>query len=243
MEELLLRILTIPLLPNRLLPALGPFSARLPLASLNLVSFDIINSSALSSIESKVHFLANLSAFMPPRYNSLPPSAFVTYLQLAALLMNALPTHALEPPTNKPDARSWADDDSDDEPETHVEIVASFEPKQLLPQLDERTRKRLQTLPASDHIQTLLRASQNQTLLLPLMSFCFALSTVWPTRRDKVLSTLVAYNKGGFVREIYRAYVRSTPLGRDDTYSEIISTCLPSAPLYLTDLMTCPPRT
>ena len=139
--------------------------------------------------------------------------------------MNALPTHALEPPENKSDpAKNWADEDSDDEPETTVQVVTSFEPKQDLPPLDDRTRKRLLSLPSSDHIHALLRASQNQTLLGPLISFCFALSTVWPNRRDKVLTTVVAYERGGLVRDIYRTYVRSTPLGQDDTYSEIIGT-------------------
>ncbi|RPD62864.1 HECT-domain-containing protein [Lentinus tigrinus ALCF2SS1-7] len=223
LRELLLSVLTIPLLPNRLLPALGPFSVRLPLASLDLVPLDIINDPALSSIESKIHLLANLAAFTPPRYSALPVPAFAVYLQLCALLMNALPTHALEPPANRPDAtKSWADgDDSDEEIDTKVEIVSSFEELQSLPQLDERTRKRLQTLPSPDHISTLLRASQNAKLTPTIISFCFALVTVWPTRRDKVLGTMVAYNRGSLVREVYRSYVRSSPLGRDESYSEI----------------------
>ncbi|OSD07632.1 HECT-domain-containing protein [Trametes coccinea BRFM310] len=220
LRELLVTILTIPLLPNRLLPALGPFSARLPLASLNLVPPDIIDSPAMSSLESRIHLLANLAAFMPPRYATLPPPAFATYLQLGALLMNALPTHALEPREEK-SAKSWADEDSDDDSETQVTVVTSFEPRQQLPPLDEKTRKRLQTLPSSEHIASLLRAAHNQTLLPGIISFCLALSTVWPTRRDKVLTTLMAYNRGGLVREIYRGFVRRSPLGRDNTFSEI----------------------
>ncbi|KAI0632541.1 HECT-domain-containing protein [Trametes polyzona] len=222
LREFVITILTVPLLPNRLLPAIGPFSARLPLASLHLVSLDILDSPQLSSLEPKIHLLANLTLLMPPRYSSLPPPAFATYLQLAALLMNALPTNALEPRENKPGtAANWGDDDTDDESETQVTVVNSFEPRQSLPQLDEKTRKRLQTLPSSDHIASLLRAGQSQTLLPHVISFCFALSTVWPTRRDKVLTTIMAYNKGGLVREIYRAYVRRSPLGRDDSFSEI----------------------
>ncbi|KAI0357322.1 HECT-domain-containing protein [Trametes cingulata] len=222
LREFVLTIFTIPLLPNRLLPALGPFSARLPLASLNLVPLDILDSPSLSSLDAKIHLLANLAAFIPPRYSALPPPAFATYLQLASLLMNGLPTHALEPRENKPGAASnWADEDTDEEHETQVVVVSSFEPKQRLPQLDERTRKRLQTLPSSDHIASLLRAAQNQTLLPGVISFCLALTTVWPTRRDKVLTTFMAYNRGGLVREIYRGYVRRSPLGRDDSFTEI----------------------
>ncbi|KAH9890126.1 HECT-domain-containing protein [Cubamyces lactineus] len=222
LRELLCTILTIPLLPNRLLPAVGPFSARLPLASFNLVPLDIIQSPELASLESRIHLLANLTAFMPPRYSALPPPAFATYLQLSAILMNSLPTHALEPKENQPSsAQNWADADTDDEGEIEVTVVTSFEPKQSIPPLDERTRKRLQTLPASDHISSLLRAGQSQTLLPSIISFCFALSTVWPTRRDKVLTTIMAYNRGGLMREIYRGYVRRSPLGRDDDFAEI----------------------
>ncbi len=145
LRELLLSILTIPLLPSRLLPALAPFSVRLPLASLDLVPLDIIHDPALPSIESKIRLLANLAAFAPPRYSALPIPAFATYLLLCALLMNGVPEHALEPPENKPDeTKIWADEGSDDEADTLVEAKQS--PR---PQLDERTRKRLQTLPSS----------------------------------------------------------------------------------------------
>ncbi|EIW51561.1 HECT-domain-containing protein [Trametes versicolor FP-101664 SS1] len=222
LREFVTTILTVPLLPNRLLPAIGPFSARLPLASLNLVPLDILDSPALVASEPKIHLLANLALLMPPRYTVLPPAAFATYLQLAALLMNALPTNALEPAASKPGAASnWADDDSDDETETTVTVVSSFESRDALPQLDEKTRKRLLTLPSSEHIASLLRAGQSQALLPHVISFCFALSTVWPTRRDKVLTTFMAYNKGGLVREIYRGFVRRSPLGRDDSFADI----------------------
>ncbi|EJF56635.1 HECT-domain-containing protein [Dichomitus squalens LYAD-421 SS1] len=222
LRELLSNILTIPLFPNRILPALGPFSARLPLASIHVVPLDIISAPELQSLESKIHLLANLVAFMPPRYAALSPPAFATYLQLCALLMNALPTHALEPPEDKRDAaRNWADGESEDEEETTVEVVSSFEPKQRLPPLDDRTRKRLLIIPASDHITSLLRASQNENLLQPVVAYSLALSTVWPSRRDRVLSAIVMYNRGSLVKEIYRTFVRSSPLGRDDAQSEI----------------------
>ena len=234
LRELLLNIFTIPLFPNRILPALGLFSARLPLASIDVIPLDIINAPELQSLESKIHLLANLAAFMPPRYASLPPPAFATYLKLCSLLMNALPTHALEPPEDKRDAaRNWADGESEDEEETTVEIVSSFQPKQQLPSLDDRTRKRLLSIPASDHITSLLHTSQNDALLDAIVAYCLALSTVWPSRRDKVLSAIVAYNRGSLVKQIYRTFVRSSPLGRDDAQAEIFSTCnYPSSPPF-----------
>ena len=46
----------------------------------------------------------------------------------------------------------------------------------------------------------------------------------------------MAYNRGGLMREIYRGYVRRSPLGRDDDFSEIASK--PLAPCFgLTSLI------
>jgi ubiquitin-protein ligase E3 C len=39
------------------------------------------------------------------------------------------------------------------------------------------------------------------------------LETIWPGRRERVLSTLVVYTGGGLVRELYRGFVRASPLG------------------------------
>ncbi|KAH9920431.1 uncharacterized protein B0H18DRAFT_1191801 [Fomitopsis serialis] len=179
----------------------------------------------------KVHLVANLVVLTPPRYSKLPAKALEAYLELLAALMNALPTHALEPPErNTRDAtRTWADgdvmdvdeDDEDDERAPQVTVVASFEPPPRLPELDKRTRTRLQTLPSSAHLNSLLGAAQNHPSRQSLIAFCFALTTVWPTRRDKVLGTVVAFNGGGLVREIYRLYVRSSPLGREDTLTSL----------------------
>ncbi|KAI0926648.1 hypothetical protein AcV5_007383 [Taiwanofungus camphoratus] len=220
LRELLIHIFSIPLLPNRLpLQSLIAFSARLPLTSLQTsFVYDIISSSPLRSPESRIHVLANLTVFAPPRYSTLPSTSFDAYLQLAAALMNSLPTHALEPPEDKQDiARHWADDDeSDEESPTLVTVVTSFEPRPQLPRLDSRTRTRLQALPSVQHLNALLTAAQTKPSRLSLIAFCFALTIIWPSRRDKVLSTVAAFNGGGIVRELYRLYVRNSPLGRDE---------------------------
>lgn len=138
--------------------------------------------------------------------------------------MNSLPVHALDPPQKNEEAeKTWVDaEDSDlEEPRIRVDIVESFQPKPQLPVIDERTRKRLQTLPSIQHMNVLLAATQNRSSRLSLVSFCLALSTVWPTRRDKVLNAVAFFNRGGLVREIYRGYVRSSVIGRDEDISSI----------------------
>ncbi|KAH9948904.1 HECT-domain-containing protein [Amylocystis lapponica] len=250
LEDLVIHILSIPLLPNRLpLQSLSAFSARLPLSSFHLIApriSDIVNSAPLSDPLPKVHLLANLSAFTPPRYSKLSARALDAYLQLIATLMTSLPTHALEPPENVGAIAShWADDDdSDSEHETQVMVVDSFEPKaklSKLPEVDARTRKRLQTFPSVEHVNALLSATQRHPSRLNIITFCFALSAVWPTRKDKVLSSVVAYNAGGLVREIYRGYVRGAGLGKDDnaaslTNPELVASWPPL--LFLVDLYT-----
>lgn len=199
----------------------------------------MITDPALAGPEPKVHLIANLVVLMPPRYVKLPAKALEAYLELMAALMNALPTHALEPPErNTRDAtRTWADgdgmnvdvSDEEDGPAPRATVVSSFEPPPRLPELDKRTRTRLQTLPSNQHLNNLLNAAQHHASRQSLIAFCFALTTVWPTRRDKILGTVVAFNGGGLVREIYRQYVRSSPLGREDTLNSLTSASLSSA--------------
>lgn len=201
---------------------------------------------ALAEPEPKVHLIANLVVLTPPRYAKLPANALEAYLELMAALMNALPVHALEPPeSNAHDAPStWTNgdgmdtDESDEEerPAPRVTVVTTFDPPPRLPELDKRTRTRLQTLPSSQHLNSLLSAAQHHPSRQSLITFCFALTTVWPTRRDKVLGTVVVFNGGGLLREIYRLYVRSSPLGREDTLSSLTSTYV-SCVLAITMLM------
>jgi ubiquitin-protein ligase E3 C len=228
-------ILAIPLLPNRLpLASLTEFSSRLPLFSLGVLAPSIpllITNPSLSTPDSKISIIANLIAFTPPRYPTLPAAALDTYLYLLTTLMNALPINSLDPPipgtkSNNPSSLSWAaaaaDDDSDSESESHtlarVSIVSSFIPKPSPPPaLDPRTQKRLSAIPDVKHLNALLSAShRHPSTQLSLVSFFLSLGTVWPARRERVLSTLVVYTGGGLVRELYRGFVRASPMGRDD---------------------------
>jgi len=138
--------------------------------------------------------------------------------------LNVLPVHALDPPSDvrRPNM-SWADDSDSESQEPQVTIVASFLQVQRPPQLDARTQKRLQTLPSPTHLNALLKAVQQHRGALPdLVAWLVSLWTIWPTRRDKILSALLLYGGGGLVREIYRDYVRSSPLGKDENMSSLM---------------------
>ena len=178
-------------------------------------------------LDAKVHLLANLAAFVPPRYPSLPAASLTSLLHLIARVMSTLPTGALEPPSfsnnGKQVAISANDSDSDSEDLTHAS--ASTSSPVTLPRLDERTLKRLQILPSTTHISSLIRASQSHSSArIALCDFFFALCTVWPSRANPVLSTVVVSTSGGLVRELYRGYVRSSPLGGDDSVSTLLGT-------------------
>jgi ubiquitin-protein ligase E3 C len=169
----------------------------------------------------------------------LPAAALDTYLHLLTALMNALPINSLDPPlpgssksNQKQYIKSWAEEDSDSDTESshtiaRVAIVDSFEPKPTLPQLDPRTQKRLTTIPDVKHLNALLTAShRHPQTQLSLVSFFLSLGTIWPGRKERVLSTLVVYTGGGLVRELYRGFVRASPLGRDDNPGALMGRCI-----------------
>lgn len=183
--------------------------------------------------------LSNLLAFAPPRYAKLPGPALAALLRLYALLMHTLPLRALDPPEPRASASNgraasvWTsydtDDEEDDSPIT-VTVVASTTaptPAPQLPNLDSRTRKRLQTAAADSHIKALLVASGHFAAARPaFFDYLLALCTVWPARASGVL-TGVMIAGGGVFRELYRGYVRSSPLGRDESLSVLMGKCDP----------------
>ncbi|EKM53845.1 uncharacterized protein PHACADRAFT_260396 [Phanerochaete carnosa HHB-10118-sp] len=214
-------VLTVPLLPNRLpLLSLTFLAPRIPLQHLTV---DIVPRvlAFITSDDARVQLLANLTAFAPPRYNALPAPAVATYLRLTAETMMVLPIHALEPPErNTPRSNAWAgDDEESDEGEssTHVEVVSIFTaPSRPLPTLDSKTRMRLQTLPSPAHLNSLVSVAYKHTgntSREALVKWLQALSTIWPSRRDRIAGVVVAWSGGGLVREVYRGYVRRNPFG------------------------------
>ncbi|KAH7906909.1 HECT-domain-containing protein [Hygrophoropsis aurantiaca] len=187
---LVTQILTIPLLPNRIpLPSLSALSAQLPFDAFGALESCVEevprlvygapgipgtsdeNAAALTMAESCIHLVANLLAFVPPRYPSLHAPALRTYLRLLAALLGALPIGAPEPPLanssmNQRSVITSASDSDDASTSEHlgisVSIVSSFASKKKprsLPTLDARTKKRLLVLPSVTHLGALLDAA------------------------------------------------------------------------------------
>jgi ubiquitin-protein ligase E3 C len=216
-QDLLLLILSVSLLPNRIpLASLTHLSSNLPIPAIAVLHDSIPSIASSLSIEDRIHTVSNLLAFAPPRYSKLSVSSITTLLTLFTSLINALPVQALDPPERNNIAQPSAYD-SDDESPILVTVASSSTPApQPLVPLDPRTRKRLQTIVAGAHIKSLLSVTQNHpSARSALYDFLLALCTVWPTRSDSVLTSIIVTGPGIF-RELYRGYVRSSPLGKDD---------------------------
>ncbi|KAI0260666.1 HECT-domain-containing protein [Gloeopeniophorella convolvens] len=218
--SLIQHILSLPLFPNRLpFNVLAQFSVSLPLSAISVLSPSIPQLASSLGVEAKVHLIANLAAFAPPRYPTLSSASLTTLLRLLSAMMNTLPIGVLEPSSAVSAGKKAAgsDDDSDPDDSTQVIVVTSFSNPIPLPRLDERTLKRLQTLPSATHISSLVRATHSHaTTRIALCDLLFSLCTAWPSRADSVLSTIVVSTGGGLVRELYRGYVRGSPLGHED---------------------------
>ncbi|KAG2125194.1 HECT-domain-containing protein [Suillus cothurnatus] len=203
-QSLVIHILTIPLLPNRIpISSLATLSAKLPLSSLSVLSTSIADLVSTIPLQSHVHLIANLYAFTSPRYAILPLSSLKTYLQLMTASLSILPVHALDPPSasdTRAPAMSWDDDGDSESEQPQVTVVTSFVPTPTLSPLDARTQKRSRPSRAVQH---------DRGALPDLVSWLVNLYTVWPIRKDKILSTLLLYGGGGLVREIYHENMSS----------------------------------
>ncbi|KAI0784812.1 HECT-domain-containing protein [Abortiporus biennis] len=203
LEDLFSYIFSIPLLPNRLIASLTHFARYLPLQSLGIVNAQHIIDNT-SSIEARIHILANVVAFTPSvRISALSKEALGGYFNLTSQVMGSLPPNSLDPPKQSNGAgRTYNDDsDSDSESEIQVAIVQSFTPTIVLPNIDQKTRNRLHTIASPDFINILMVASQKHSL--------------WPSKKDKILGSVLIYGGGGLVRECYRSYVRGSRLGQN----------------------------
>ncbi|KAG6888453.1 hypothetical protein C0995_008128 [Termitomyces sp. Mi166 len=219
-------ILTIPLLPNRIpSAALIDLSARIPFYY--LASLDANHVIEATTPDDKLNLVANLQVFVAPRYKLLDAKAHKVYFTLLSRLLNLLPLHVLNPPSPKSSSSTTAstaqyDSDSDtDSPRTRVTLVSSFSSSNssLLPITppDARTLKRLSALSSVSHLSTLLSLPSSPTSRPALLQLLFAISTIWPA--DVAPRILAA--APSLVREIYRGYVRGSPIGRDSSVSAL----------------------
>jgi ubiquitin-protein ligase E3 C len=217
-SQLFTHFLAVPLLPNRLpLASLTLLAKSLPFASLSITHQSISTSLASTSLDLKTHVLANLLAFVPPRYAALPARALAAYLDLLAQLLADVPPNTFEPAS--PDAAaatSWAPDSDDEDRVVRVERVDAFATSPMVPALalDAKTIARLGTLTASTHVHALVAAAKGDARPA-LAAALLALGTAWPARRARVLGAVHAQAGGALVRELYRGWVRGSPLGRD----------------------------
>ena len=184
-------ILSVPLLPNRIpLTELPRLVSRIPWADLPLVASSPLNehgtprmtlNDLISSVErsSRPHTLANLLAFLPPRYTKLPRIALASYLEIYTVLLDGLNIEPLEAPqaTNaRPSVIKQATMDGDssdtendtamdvDVPGHHQQIDSIGKGEHFRNGLDSRTISRLSTLFNPTHLSSLLSAtSRNPT--------------------------------------------------------------------------------
>ncbi|KAF9078553.1 hypothetical protein BDP27DRAFT_1309750 [Rhodocollybia butyracea] len=228
MQGLLIHVMTVPLLPNRLpLPTLTHLSSHLPLTKLNVLYATSSNSNSSqlstflitpSALEAKIHLVANLLAFTPPRYTKLPGITLAAYLRLLSSVLDVIPPGALEGTAAASSARpDGYDSGSEDGLSTiRVSVVTSFDAltPTPIPVLDSRTLKRLLTLPSAAHINSVLTVSKNLgSSRYSLITFIYAIVGVWPSRQNDILTHLWSWNGGGLVREIWRGWVRGGGLG------------------------------
>ncbi|KAK0506657.1 HECT-domain-containing protein [Armillaria luteobubalina] len=227
-------ILTIALLPNRMpIPSLMHFSSALPFSQLPLLEphFSVI---CTKDIESKVNLIANLLAFTPPARYSVLTAVLPSYLSLLTAVFNSLPVNALDPPAAN--TSSWSLEDSDDE-DNHplVSVVTDFNAAPL-PTLDPRTIKRLQTLHSPAHLSSIIANCRSS-----IIPFILSLTSVWPAKRDGVLTAVLMSTGSGFLRELYRNRVRSLPIGKDENPGAVMDPAYADAwpsLLLLVDLYT-----
>ncbi|KDQ20978.1 hypothetical protein BOTBODRAFT_26989 [Botryobasidium botryosum FD-172 SS1] len=229
-------ILSLPLVPNRLpIPSVTYLAANLQLQHLQLLDGNaLILALDATSVEPKIHLMANLLTFVPVRIPTLASSALNAYLELLTAIMDGLPVGALEPQASPSSAAgiapAWSDSESDSEEEEEPSTSGpSRFPRTAggpakapvapppLPVLDARTQTRLQVLVGPAHLTALLAATARSTdARSRLISFFLSLWAVWPAKKDDVLGLITGGGAGGaLVKEVWRGWVRGSPLGKE----------------------------
>jgi ubiquitin-protein ligase E3 C len=162
------------------------FSSRLPLSSLEILSPSIPDIVASSSTpEYKFNLITNLYEFTQPSYQTLSLPTLDVYLHLLTELMGAISS-------------------------------SSFDLQETLFHLDPHIKDSLANISGVHHLASLLtKFPRDIWSQWSLASFLFTLATSCPTNRENILSTLLECPDRDLVGELYRGFVRTSPLGRD----------------------------
>ncbi|GAA6016983.1 hypothetical protein JCM11491_006119 [Sporobolomyces phaffii] len=234
-----LHILTTPLLQHRLAAKeLTTLNKSLPFLDVvdALSRYLVPVNSARLDAEQAVHLLANLVSLGGPRIASIDRGfTLASWLKVTNALMDKLPIDAFKEVEGKGKAKEIEtivlDDSSDEEEEVSGvadqedgagDTIMNEEPQAASPPrlapLDPRTRSLLLSLSSRPYTLTLLALSTRypNSTRLPLTSYlCSLLAILPPTAKDSLLNTLLyAPTAAGLLRELYRTFLRTGPLGR-----------------------------
>ena len=227
--------LTIPLLANRLpLPSVTQLSSRLPINHVDLLTPDIETFVSSLTQDSRIHLLANVLMFAPPRYSTFSGSALDSYLVLLSSLLGGLPTNAFELSPEKNIASTWLQNTGNDSSESDADMEEDStlqsasdaqtrnQPARVSITLDSKTRARMQTLISQKHMHALLQVTgKHQNTRNQFFRFILSLCHAWPAQSEKAIHAVFSVTGYGFMREIYRGFVRSSPIGKSDDLSSL----------------------
>ncbi|GAA5901495.1 ubiquitin-ubiquitin ligase HUL5 [Sporobolomyces salmoneus] len=231
-------ILTVPLLSHRLAPKentnLGKSFPFFDL--LDILSSYLHRPEEQLDTEQAVHLLANLVSLGAPRISSIDKGVtLAAWLRVTNALMDKLPIDAFKVENGKGKGKEKevetividdsdvedetmepSEDDTGDTPMDDAPSVPSTS-RPLAP-LDPRTRSLLLSLSSRPYTLTLLGLSTRypNSTRLPLTSYlCSLLAILPPSSKDSLLNTLLyAPTASGLLRELYRTFLRTGPLGK-----------------------------
>ncbi|PWN20875.1 HECT-domain-containing protein [Microstroma glucosiphilum] len=193
-------ILRIPVLPNRLpLLEFAQIAANFPLSEVvdHLQSFG--GSPVKASSNHAIHQLANILSLSSQRITRFGDGkTLASYLAVITSLQDQVP------------------------------VMSLTTPRTSTGEVDADTQKRLAVLPSVKHVSAILAVSAKSpsTTRPALYAFLCSLLFSWPEDTRNTVFNIVLYGlgveagiastalAGGFVREIWRGYLRSSPLSR-----------------------------
>ncbi|KDR68225.1 hypothetical protein GALMADRAFT_161130 [Galerina marginata CBS 339.88] len=224
--DIFVRILSLPLLPNRLPPDIpSPFISYFLLTHLDKLADPISSMDHKLSPIFSPDLAANLFMFVSPHYETLSPAVFASYLQLSTKLINMfnswswLPSSSSESGSEEEPQAKPVDYDSDFSDGYsdygNSQLDDDYFPDRL--EVIDESIKWLAKIATSQHITKLMDYTQSQAILLPhLAAYLFTVTATWPSSQQEIQSIVLASSSGRLVGRLYRTVVRKSPLGQDE---------------------------